>query len=93
MQKDPHSHQHELEKGLLPPNKVKNPAKREVRSQLIKLGIMISMTFVVFLVELFYGYLSNSLALVADAFHMLSDVLALGVALACILVSLSSNDF
>jgi Co/Zn/Cd efflux system component len=45
------------------------------------------MTFVVFLVELFYGYFGNSVALIADAFHMLSDVLALGVALACILVS------
>lgn len=60
--------QNELEKGLLPPNKLKN---KEVRSQKIKLGIMISMTFLFFLVELFYGYFSNSVALIADAFHML----------------------
>ncbi|KAI6214581.1 hypothetical protein M3Y94_00285400 [Aphelenchoides besseyi] len=61
--------------------------KRELRSQLTKLTVMIVMTFVVFLVELFYGYFSNSVALIADSFHMLSDVLALSVALACILIA------
>jgi Co/Zn/Cd efflux system component len=81
------------EAGLLElPDKIKGKdgiqphQTREVRLQQIKLGIMISMTFVVFLIELFYGYFSNSIALIADAFHMLSDVLALSVALACILV-------
>lgn len=67
-------------------NGMQKQQKKEIRSQLVKLSIMISMTFIVFLVELFYGYFSHSVALVADAFHMLSDVLALSVALACILV-------
>jgi zinc transporter 1 len=75
--------QAKLEDGL------QQKQRREIHSQLVKLGIMITMTFLVFLVELFYGYLSNSVALVADAFHMLSDVLALSVALACILVGSS----
>lgn len=60
--------------------------KKEVKTQRIKLIIMISMTFLFFVVELVYGYISNSMALIADAFHMLSDVLALIVALACIMV-------
>jgi Co/Zn/Cd efflux system component len=67
MDKGKNGQETELEKGLLPPNKLKN---KEVRSQKIKLGIMISMTFLVFLVELFCGYFSDSIALIADAFHM-----------------------
>ena len=67
-------------------NNLSTHRKKEMRAQITKLSFMIAMTFVVFLVELFYGYISNSVALIADAFHMLSDVLALTVALACILV-------
>lgn len=80
----------DLEIGLLE-NKMNHGKqrhqKREIHIQVTKLGVMITMTFVVFLVELFYGYFANSVALVADSFHMLSDVLALSVALACILVT------
>ncbi|KAI6220371.1 hypothetical protein M3Y99_01611400 [Aphelenchoides fujianensis] len=83
----------DVETGLLETSKSKEPNehqkqhKHEIHSQVTKLSIMIIMTFVVFLVELFYGYFSNSVALIADAFHMLSDVLALSVALACILIA------
>ncbi len=42
--------------------------------------IMFSMTFAYFAVEIAVGYISNSMALVADSFHMLSDVAALVVA-------------
>ena len=37
--------------------------------------------------ELVVGYLTNSMALVADSFHMLSDVIALVVALVSIRIS------
>ncbi|CAD5220681.1 unnamed protein product [Bursaphelenchus xylophilus] len=61
--------------------------KKELKTQRIKLMVMISMTFFFFVVELVYGYMSNSMALIADSFHMLSDVLALIVALACIIIA------
>ena len=44
---------------------------------------MLAMTFSFFLVEIVFGYISHSVALVADSFHMLSDVLALMIAFAC----------
>jgi cobalt-zinc-cadmium efflux system protein len=40
-----------------------------------KIGISINIVFII--VEAVYGFLSNSMALVADAGHNLSDVLAL----------------
>ena len=45
------------------------------------LAIALAMTAVVFVAELVGGVLTNSLALLADAGHMLSDVLALSLAL------------
>jgi len=45
-----------------------------------RLIVMFTMTFSFFLVEIVVGYVSNSMALVADSFHMLSDVAALVVA-------------
>lgn len=41
-------------------------------------GISLNLTFVI--IEFFYGYISNSLALMADAGHNLSDVLSLALA-------------
>ena len=41
---------------------------------------MLGMTGSYMLVELVVGYMTNSMALVADSFHMLSDVIALIVA-------------
>lgn len=48
---------------------------------------MLSLTFSFFLVELVVGYATGSLALVADSFHMLSDVVALIVGLLSVRVS------
>lgn len=48
--------------------------------------IMLSMTFAFFAVEMVCGYLSHSMALIADSFHMLSDVLALLIAFVCLKV-------
>ena len=45
------------------------------------LAIALAMTAVVFIAELVGGVLTNSIALLADAGHMLSDVLALSLAL------------
>jgi cobalt-zinc-cadmium efflux system protein len=44
-----------------------------------KISIFLNIIFVA--IEIFYGYVSNSMALVADAFHNLSDVLSLVIAL------------
>jgi len=45
-----------------------------------RLVSMFSLTFSFFLVEIIVGYLTNSMALVADSFHMLSDIAALVIA-------------
>jgi zinc transporter 1 len=45
------------------------------------------LTFGFFGVEIVVGYMTKSMALVADSFHMLSDVLALCIAFACMKVS------
>jgi len=44
------------------------------------------MTFLFFIVEIVFGYISHSMALIADSFHMLSDVMALGIAFVCMRV-------
>lgn len=41
---------------------------------------MLCLTFIFFFVEIIIGYLTNSTALIADSFHMLSDVVALVIA-------------
>lgn len=58
-------------------------------SKTCRLITMLIMTSLFFLVEIIVGYITNSIALVADSFHMLSDVVALIVALASIRVSTS----
>ena len=50
---------------------------------------MFSLTTVFFLVEIIVGYVTNSMALVADSFHMLSDIVALIIAFLSIKVSCS----
>lgn len=48
---------------------------------------MLSMTASFFLVEIIVGYITNSVALVADSFHMLSDVVALIVGFSSVRIS------
>jgi cation transport ATPase len=50
-------------------------------SNAFKLSIMIVMVASVFVVELFIGFMFHSLTLLSDAFHMLSDVASLIIAL------------
>ena len=58
-----------------------------------RLLTMLSMTASFFLVEIIVGYITNSIALVADSFHMLSDVVALIVGFASVRVSLHINKY
>lgn len=46
-----------------------------------KLFILLVLTFIFFIAEISVGYYANSIALIADSFHMLSDLLSIGVAL------------
>lgn len=48
---------------------------------------MLWLTALFFLVEIVVGYVTNSMALIADSFHMLSDVAALVVAFLSVKVS------
>lgn len=56
-----------------------------------RLITMFGMTFGFFLVELIVGYLTNSMALVADSFHMLSDVASIIIAFLSVKVSYLLN--
>lgn len=67
----------------------KNHGKRKV-TRGTRILIMLCMTLAFFIVEVVFGYLSHSMALIADSFHMLSDVMALSIAFACLKVSFSS---
>ena len=58
-------------------------------SKSCRLATMMGMTASFFLVEIVVGYMTNSIALIADSFHMLSDVLALVVGLFAVKVRLS----
>ncbi|XP_055327351.1 uncharacterized protein LOC129580717 [Paramacrobiotus metropolitanus] len=48
---------------------------------------MLGVTFSFFLVEIIVGYVTHSMALIADSFHMLSDVMALLVAFLSVRIS------
>ena len=50
---------------------------------------MLCLTFFFFLVEIIVGYFTNSTALIADSFHMLSDVVALVIAYVSVRVSVT----
>ena len=56
------------------------------RSRTFRLSITLGLTVSFFIVELIVGNLTQSTSLVADSFHMLSDVLALIVAIVAIRV-------
>ena len=45
-----------------------------------RLVLLSSFTFFYFIIELVVGYTAGSIALIADSFHMLSDVVSIGVA-------------
>lgn len=47
----------------------------------IRIGALLTLDTVFFFIELIIGYMSHSLALIADSFHMLNDIFSLLVAL------------
>ena len=57
----------------------------------LKIGILVGLTFTFFVLELVGGYVVSSIALVADSFHMLSDVASLIIALVATRLSKSKN--
>lgn|SRR6218665_231713 len=57
-----------------------------------RLATMLALTFSFFLVELIYGHVTHSLALIGDSYHMLSDVVALVVGIASVRVSVQAFD-
>src|SRR5262245_15587060 len=52
-----------------------------------RLGMVFALTATVFVVELIGSFLSNSLALLADAGHMFTDVAGIGLALIAVQVA------
>ncbi|BFZ16030.1 hypothetical protein BsWGS_19069 [Bradybaena similaris] len=52
-----------------------------------RLSFMLTLTAGFFLVEIIVGYVTNSVALIADSFHMLSDVVALIVGFSSVRIS------
>jgi Co/Zn/Cd efflux system component len=55
-------------------------------SKTIRLSSMLILTFTFCIVELVSGHITNSLTLIADSFHMLSDVIALCIGLVSVRV-------
>lgn len=52
---------------------------------------MLCLTFAFFLTEIIFGYVTNSLALIGDSYHMLSDVMALIVGITSLRMSKKSS--
>jgi zinc transporter 1 len=61
--------------------------RRFYQTKTFRLLSMLSLTFGYFVVELVVGNITNSVALVADAFHMLSDVISLVIAIVAVRIS------
>lgn len=61
------------------------------KSQTIRLVVMLVLTFSFFIVELVVGYITDSLALISDSYHMLSDTIALIIGLTCVRISYWSS--
>ncbi|CAL4100328.1 unnamed protein product, partial [Meganyctiphanes norvegica] len=67
--------------------KFKRYAMSRCMGRQCRLLCMLSLTFIIFLFELVMGHLTKSMDLVADSFHMLSNVLALTVAFMSVKIS------
>ena len=59
-------------------NKIVNQSSHELKHEK-KTRIVVVLTFVTMIFEVFYGYYTNSMALLADGYHMSSHVFALGL--------------
>jgi zinc transporter 1 len=63
-----------------------------LKTKTFRLLSMLSLTFLFFGVELVVGNITNSVALIADAFHMLSDVIALVIAIVAVRIARRRSD-
>ena len=70
----------------------RRPRRRFHQTKTFRLSSMIFLTFGYFVVELVVGNITNSVALVADAFHMLSDVISLVIAIVAVRISRRQSD-
>ena len=74
-----HDHNHSHSKS--------SAAKLKSCSKTVRLTTMLIMIFVYFIVEMIIGHITHSLTLIADSFHMLSDFIALVIALLSVWVN------
>jgi zinc transporter 1 len=58
--------------------------RRVYQTKTFRLLAMLSLTFTYFVVELVVGNITKSVALVADSFHMLSDVISLVIGIVAV---------
>ena len=54
--------------------------------RICRLSTFLCLTLIFFLLELIYGHIVNSLTLISDSYHMLSDVVAIIIAMISIQV-------
>ncbi|CAF4227084.1 unnamed protein product [Rotaria sordida] len=78
--KSEHEHEHEHEHNH---NHHRNK-RRILRTKTCRLLSMLCLTFAYFVIELVVGNITNSVALVADSFHMLSDVISIIIGLVAV---------
>lgn len=81
-----HQHNHSHDHGNCSAHKKKKFLGCCICSDVMRLSFMLAMILSFFLVELIVGYVTRSIALTNDSFHMLSDALALFIALAAAIV-------
>ena len=82
----PHNHDHHGHSHDKPEHRHDNHNNRASNSMFscsksLRLTTMLLMIFVYFFVEIIIGHATHSLTLIADSFHMLSDFIALVIAL------------
>lgn len=80
MTHEAHSHSHDY---LLKDNKIKSNEKKAL--------LVVLLTFVTMIVEISFGYITGSMALLADGWHMASHVGALGISLIAYRLARSSK--
>ncbi|CAH1786402.1 unnamed protein product, partial [Owenia fusiformis] len=68
-------------------NMANPPKTHPLKTKTCRISTMLTLTATYFLVEIIVGYITNSLALIGDSFHMLSDVVALVIGLASVRIS------
>jgi zinc transporter 1 len=85
---DDHNHTHES--GNHSHDKQKKTCFKLTKTQ--SLIIMLIMTFLFFFAEIIVGNITKSNALIADSFHMLSDVIALVIGLVAVRMSKRSSS-